>query len=197
MAFICGSLRNKEEDDYDVLWPYPSTSPRKPSRKGLIFGSRRSKNTKNPYSDRGRDKFEALLADLDHKRQEILTQKGSEDVSMVKFVYRSPNEAQPIVVKLRDHRKHDNTSSMESSPKSEHQKDFAFVKEVGDEFEEWKTVKSSIRESMKKIMFDEWRRKLREGWMPSYIFPLFVILILVLLMFSGRSFAILCTSLEA
>ncbi|KAI3491350.1 hypothetical protein L1887_44275 [Cichorium endivia] len=86
---------------------------------------------------------------------------------------------------------------MESSPKSEHQKDFAFVKEVGDEFEEWKTVKSSIRESKKKIMFDEWRRKLREGWKPSYIFPVFVILILVLLMFSGRSFAILCTSLEA
>ncbi|XP_023770923.1 uncharacterized protein LOC111919580 [Lactuca sativa] len=198
MAFICGSPHSQEEDDYDVLWPYPTTSPRKPTRRGLVFGGiRRSKNPTNPYADRGLDKFEALLADLAHKRQEILTQKGSEDVSMVKFVYRSPDEVKPIVVKLGGKSKQDNTSSLESTPEREHQKVDASVKghNDGNESEEGKIVKTLFGDPKKKIMFDPWLRKLGHGWKPSYYFPLFLILILVLLMFTGRSFAILCTSL--
>ncbi|KAL4583374.1 hypothetical protein LXL04_007945 [Taraxacum kok-saghyz] len=190
MAFICGSVNSQEEDDYDVLWPYPSTSPRKPTR------SRRTKNIINRYSDRGLDKFEALLADLDHRRQKIFTQKGSEDVSMVKFVYRSPDDVKPIVVKLRDHRKHQNTSSLQTTPELEHQKDVAFVEgNDGDDFEKGKRLKPLMGESKKKFRFNQWRRKLGEDWKPSYYIPLFVMLVLVLLTFTGRCFAILCTSL--
>ncbi|KAI3726611.1 hypothetical protein L1987_66409 [Smallanthus sonchifolius] len=182
--FICGSFRTQEEDDYDVLWPFPS--PRKPTRsRRQIFGSRRKdKTATNPYSDRGIDKFEALLADLDKKRQKILTQKGAEDVSMVKFIYRGSNEAQPIVVKLR---KYDNISSL-STRESDHQTDVAF-----NEPEEVIT-KPSVDEPDENIRFDQCKRKFAGWWKPSYYLPLFVMLILVLLMFSGRSFTILCTS---
>ncbi|KAI3785408.1 hypothetical protein L1987_44526 [Smallanthus sonchifolius] len=188
MSFICGSFRSPEEDDYDVLWPFPSTSPRKPTRRRQIFGSRRDKNATNPYSDRGLDKFEALLADLDQKRQKILTQKGAEDVSMVKFIYRGSNEVQPIVVKLRDQRKHNNMSPL-STRESDHRKDVAF-NEPKEEI-----TKPSVDEPAEKIRFDQCKRKFAGWWKPWYYLPLFVILILVFLMFSGRSFTILCTSI--
>lgn len=198
MAFICGSFHSQEKDDYDVLCPCDYASPRKPARKRNVFG-RSSKTATNPYSDRGLDKFEALLADLDHKRQKILTQKGSEDVSMVKFIYRTPDEVKPVIVKFQDRRKHVNMSSLESTPEREHKKDVdAFVKgnNGGNGTEEGKREKPFVFESkINKIKFDQWRKKFEEWWKPSYYFPLFVILILVLLMFSGRSFAILCISI--
>ncbi|GJV42975.1 hypothetical protein Tco_1427511 [Tanacetum coccineum] len=197
MSFICGSFRSQgKEDDYDVLCPF--ASPRKSTRRVRVFGSGRSKNTTNPYADRGLDKFEALLADLDKQRQKILIEKGSEDVSMVKFIYTSSNEVKPIVVKIRDHRKRDSTSSFESTPRKEPKEDVTFVKSVnnkGSDCEEGKMVKPSFDESKNdKIVFYPWRRKLEEWWKPSYYFPLFIITILVLLIFFGRSFAILCTS---
>lgn len=202
MAFICGSFHSQEEDDYEVLWPFPSTSSKKPPKRRHIFISRRSKNATNPYADRGLDKFEALLADLDHKRQKILTQKGSEDVSMVKFVYRSPNEeVKPIVIKLRHQRKHDKTSLLQTPESEQHQKEEVALfpdKNGGNEIQEGKRAKPPSvddESKMKKIKCDEWGRKVREWWKPSCYLPLFVMLILVLLMFSGRSFAILCISL--
>ncbi|KAM0032631.1 hypothetical protein Hdeb2414_s0016g00477141 [Helianthus debilis subsp. tardiflorus] len=183
MSFICGCFRSQqEEDDYDVLWP----SPKKPTRRRQIFGSRRDKNTTNPYSDRGLDKFEALLADLDKKRQTILTQKGAEDVSMVKFIFSGTNEVQPIVVKFRDQRKHDDMS-LPSTKELDLPKNLAFIetKSGGNEAEQDNT-KPSV---------DQCKRKFGEWWKPSYYLPLFVILILVFLMFFGRSFTILCTSI--
>nr|XP_043618549.1 uncharacterized protein LOC122590287 [Erigeron canadensis] len=195
MVFFCGSCRSQKEDDLDVLWPCPTTSPRKPTRKKCIFGSRRrqrsTKTTTNPYSNRGLDKFEALLAELDLKRQNIFIQKGSEDVSMVKFIYESKNEVKPIIVRLRDQRKHDYSSSTDSVTDFEYHKDVGFVKEIEEALE----TKPSIDECIKKIRFDEWNRKIGEWWKPSYSLPLFVIIILVLLLFFGRSFAILCTSI--
>ncbi|KAL8230974.1 hypothetical protein R6Q57_000752 [Mikania cordata] len=195
MSFICGSLRSQEEeDDYDVLWPF---SPRKPTKRRKIFGSRRDKTATNPYSDRGLDKFEALLAELDQKRQKILTQKGSEDVSMVKFIYKGQNEIQPIVVKLRDQRKHDIMSSLSTREFDHDQKDVAFVKgknntvnEADEEF-----MKPSVDDLAEKIRFEQFVRNFAGWWKPGHYLPLFVILILMCLMFFGRSFAILCTSL--
>ncbi|KAI3758765.1 hypothetical protein L6452_06337 [Arctium lappa] len=204
MAFICGSFHSQgEEDDYEVLWPFPSTSPKKTLKRRHIFGNRSSKNATNPYADRGLDKFEALLADLDHKRQKILTQKGSEDVSMVKFVYRSPNEeVKPIIIKLRHQRKHHKTSLLQTPESEQHQKEeiALFPDKNGDnEIQEGKRAKpasvDNYESKMKKIKCDEWGRMVREWWKPSCYLPLFVMLILVLLMFSGRSFAILCISL--
>ncbi|KVI06708.1 hypothetical protein Ccrd_014937 [Cynara cardunculus var. scolymus] len=199
MAFICGSFhRQDQEDAYEVLWPFPSTSP----KRRHVFSCRTSKNSTNPYADRGLDKFEALLSDLDHKRQKILTQKGSEDVSMVKFVYRSPHEeVTPIVIKLRHQRKHNKTSLSQTQEPKQHQKDVAFApdKYGGNGIDEGKRGKPALVDGkskmIKKIKCDEWGRKVREWWKPSCYLALFVILILVLLMFLGRSFAILCTSL--
>lgn len=187
MSFICGSFHSQEQDDYDVLWPFPSNSPRKPTRRRNIFGSRRDKSVTNPYSDRGLDKFEALLADLDKKRQEIFTQKGSEDVSTVKFIFTDQNEVQPIIIKLRDRIKHDNTSLL-SSPEPLDLKDVAFVKETEEDIDKKPLVDHMIK-------LDQCKRKFGEWWKPSYYLALFVILILVLLMFSGRSFATFCTSI--
>ncbi|XP_076889646.1 uncharacterized protein LOC143540486 [Bidens hawaiensis] len=186
MPFICGSFHSQEEDDYDVLWPFPSNSPTKPTRRRNIFGSRRDKSAANPYSDRGLDKFEALLVDLDKKRQEILTQKGSEDVSMVKFISTDQNEVQPIIIKLRDRIKHDSTSLL-SSPEPLDLKHVAFVKETEEDIKKKPLVDM--------IKLDQCKREFGEWWKPSYYLPLFVISILVLLMFSGRSFAILCISI--
>ncbi|KAK9066787.1 hypothetical protein SSX86_014110 [Deinandra increscens subsp. villosa] len=183
MSFICGSFRSQDEDNYDVIWPFSSTSPRKPTRKRKLFGSRRdNKTATNPYSDRGLDKFEALLADLDQRRQKIFTQKGSEDVSMVKFIYRGPNEVQPIVVKLRDQRKQLDNMSVLNTREPDHQKD----------------TKPVVDKPAEKIWIDqcckEHKRRFADWWNPSYYLPLFVIMILVFLMFFGRSVAILCIS---
>ncbi|KAJ9559723.1 hypothetical protein OSB04_004883 [Centaurea solstitialis] len=108
MAFICGSFNNQDqEDDFEVLWPTPS-----PSRKTKThcrfccrLRGKSEDSNKNPYSNRGLEKFEALLADLDDKKQKIFTQKGSQYISFVRFVYSNSNDVKPIIVKLRDPRK--------------------------------------------------------------------------------------------
>ncbi|KAI3761120.1 hypothetical protein L1987_51528 [Smallanthus sonchifolius] len=188
MAFICGSFRSQEEDNnYDVLWPFSSTSTRKSTRRRRIFGSQSNKNATNPYADRGLDKFEALLADLDQKRHKILTEIGADqDVSMVKFIYKSSNEIEPIVIKLQDQTKHHNMSLLSSPEYLDHQKDVSFIKRINNRGNEAEKV------NMKQVVDDTTQK---EWWKPRYYFVLFVILILVLLMFSGRSFAILCVSI--
>ncbi|XP_076888980.1 uncharacterized protein LOC143539587 [Bidens hawaiensis] len=173
-----------------------STSPRKPTRRRHIFGSRSRKNATNAYSDCGLDKFEALVADLDEKRHKILAQKGCEDVSLVKFIYRSSsNEIEPIVIKLLDHRKHHNTSLLHT-PKVDHLMKLSTIKQNndGNEAKEDNTA-PLVNDPRKKIRSDQCKRKIGEWRKSCYYFALFVIMILVLLMFSGRSLVILCTSI--
>ncbi|KAF5780489.1 hypothetical protein HanRHA438_Chr11g0486001 [Helianthus annuus] len=190
MAFICGSFHSQEEDNYDVVWPFSSPSTRKSTRRRHIFGNRRNKIATNPYANCGLDKYEALLAELDQKRQKFLAQKRYEDVSMVKFIYNSTNELEPVVIKLQDEHRiiHHNTSSL-STPEVDHKKDVSFSKAEED------NTKPVVHDHTEKFKLDQSKRKIVEWWKPCYYFPLFVILILVLLMFSGRSFAILCTSI--
>ncbi|XP_071694124.1 uncharacterized protein [Rutidosis leptorrhynchoides] len=185
MAFICGSIAN-EEDDLVASWSYPPTPKKKLSKRRHSFGSRSNKDNKNPYSNRGLDKFEALLADLDGKRQQIYTQKGSEDISLVRFAYSNSNDVKPIVVKIKDHKKQEkveNTKPRSPSPKHE-------VSKVVQP-----TKLPLVDNYNMMISVDQLRKKFSEWWRPWYSLPLFVILILVFLVFFGRSFAILCTSL--
>ncbi|KAI3777358.1 hypothetical protein L1987_47158 [Smallanthus sonchifolius] len=184
------TLSNQEEDNYDVLWPFSSTYTRKPTRRRRIFGSQRNKNATNPYGDRGLDKFEALLADLDQKTQKILTGIGSDQyVSMVKSIYRSSNEIEPIVIKLQDQTKHHNMSSLSTPEYLDHEKDVSFIKRINNRCNEAKEVNTKVvDEPTQKIRSDQCKRKIVEWWKPRYHFALFVILILLL--FSGRSFAI-------
>lgn len=188
MAFICGS-HAKQEDDFEAFWSLPSSPQRKVTRRRNSFCSKSNKDSKNPYSDRGLDKFEALLADLEGKRQKIYTQKGSEDISLVRFVYSNSNHVKPIVVKIKDHKKQEKDHNL----KLENTKTPVLSPEHPVADENKKTV---VVESPKpSISFGQLRRKFGEWWRPWYSLPLFVILILLFLVFFGRSFAILCTSL--
>ncbi|KVH99465.1 uncharacterized protein LOC112514663 [Cynara cardunculus var. scolymus] len=186
MAFICGSSGN-QEDDFEVLWP----SQRKTTRRHS-FCSRSNKDSKNPYSNRGLDKFEALLADLDGKRQKIFTQKGSEDISFVRFVYSNSNDVKPIVVKIKDQRKQDQKLKAENPKTAELSPPHPPNSNKTGGGTRVEGAKPSIDLCKKK---DQWRRKVGDWWKPWFCLPLFVILILVFLVFFGRSFAILCTSL--
>ncbi|KVH98268.1 hypothetical protein Ccrd_023513 [Cynara cardunculus var. scolymus] len=228
MAFICGSFNNHQdqEDDFDVLWP--TTSPSRKTKRHR-FCCRRNKSAadnnkkKNPYSNRGLEKFEALLADLDDKKQKIFTQKGSHYISFVRFVYSNSNDVKPIIVRLRDPRKlkHDRkqnsfketkggTLSLSLPKKLQASTSFnhhrrnseppgaVVTNGMIDAQQDVKPI-PSIDQLAKKIRVDQlkWnmRRKLEEWWMPAYNLPLFVILVLAFLTFFGRSLAIICTSI--
>lgn len=55
------------------------------------------KNGKNPYADLGREKFSALLKELEEKKQEIISQISPEEVPLVRFSSSGDN-LKPIVV---------------------------------------------------------------------------------------------------
>ncbi|WCJ35558.1 ZCF37 [Euphorbia peplus] len=188
--FICGSFQNQELEEEDQA--SPCTTPTRKSRKS-------SKDNKNPYSTRGLDKFSALLAELEEKRQKIYSQVGSDDISFVRFVYSSSNDCVPVIVKVKDHSK---------SPLRDHQhvtKEKTLCQVVKEKTscqspEKPKSPKQETRlmelddkkilKEKKKVYFklNKWRR-------PSFYMPIFMILILIFLAFFGRSVAILCTSI--
>lgn len=174
---ICGSFHPREqEDDEDGIeaWRYSPSSTRK-SRK---LCSCRSKDSKNPYADRGLDKFTALLADLDVKRQKIYTQKGSENISFIRFAYSNSNDCKPIVVKVRNKQMSRTTTNVDQESGDKNPIDSPINKK-----EDRKKIGSTCD-----MKVEDWR------W-PSYYLPVIMILILLVLAFFGRSFAILCTSI--
>ncbi|XP_076902910.1 uncharacterized protein LOC143557811 [Bidens hawaiensis] len=185
MSFICRS-GIQEDLSFDDLCILPTTPQRKITRRRHSFCSRSNKDNTNPYSNRGLDKFEALLADLDGKRQKIYTQKGSEDISLVRFVYTNANDVKPIVVKIKDQRKQEKDQKRTPVSTPEHP--------VGGGDTVVQLAKPPVVRK-NGVEFGQLRRKLGEWWRPWYCLPLFVILILVFLVFFGRSFAILCTSI--
>ncbi|KAJ0930087.1 hypothetical protein HanPSC8_Chr04g0145241 [Helianthus annuus] len=221
MSFICGSFNSQEEDDFEVLWPSPLTPSRK-TRRNRFCCRRNKDDNKNPYSNRGLDKFEALLAELDDKKRKIFTQKGSQYISFVRFVYSNSNDVKPIIVRFRDPMKHDHkdhhkqnnikdTRRTTSLPKLQvstldHHKNSEPPGDVNNvtnspkiRTKEAQHEKSSIDKVTKKIRVDQWKmnlkRKLGEWWMPSYNLPFLVILVMLFLTFFGRSLAIICTSI--
>ncbi|EEF52277.1 uncharacterized protein LOC8265292 [Ricinus communis] len=189
---ICGSFNHQqEEDDRDSLSSNsPCSTPRK-SRKS-------NKDSKNPYSTRGLDKFSALLAELEEKRQKIYSQVGSQDISFVRFVYSSSNEVVPIVVKLKDQNKAKDeikdkprtSSASETSDKLPVEASTAADDQQTNEQPRVQIDKKT--EDKKKVT---WNLKLNKWRRPSFYMPIFIILILLFLAFFGRSVAILCTSI--
>ncbi|XP_076957785.1 uncharacterized protein LOC143633349 [Bidens hawaiensis] len=185
MSFMCGFSGNQGDDLEDLC--ILQAPDKKLTRKRHSFG-----RSKNPYSNRGLDKFEALLADLDGKRQMMYTKKGSEDISLVRFTYSKSNDVVPIVVKVKDPRKQDKDHNNKveniktpllSSPKHPVMAD-ALVQPP---------AKPPVSGNKSVGIFDHLRGKFGEWWRPGYSLPVFVVLIMVFLVFFGRSFEIFCT----
>ncbi|CAK9155433.1 unnamed protein product [Ilex paraguariensis] len=196
--FICGSFQDQEED----LEPYSFwSSPKKSSPCSTPKGSRKtglcskSKVSKNPYANRGLDKFSELLAELEDKRQKIYTQKGSEKISFVRFVYSNSNDIKPIVVKLKDRKqekpKDQNLNNVSEAP----EKIQVESSEAVSESQQQPPRKQSEEKIKKKKKFTWNIMKMKDLRRPSYYLPVVIIFILLILAVFGRSFAILCTSI--
>lgn len=201
---ICGSFQDKEEeDDFELL--RSCSQAKKPSRKPTrwhSFGGRNKDNNKNPYAGRGLDKFSALLAELDSKRQKIYTQKGSEDISLLGFVYSNSDDYKPIVVRLK--RQPDKTTKLEKREENKSKTELAtdnykvaMIEQPKGDDAKPSRIESEIKTRRKNISLAwdrviKWKNLRRR---PGYYVPVIIILILVLLAIFGRSFAILCTTL--
>ncbi|CAL5332538.1 unnamed protein product [Camellia sinensis] len=198
--FICGSgnFHNHQEDEDDEPCS-PCSTPRK-SRKSRLCKCNRSRDDKNPYANRGLDKFSALVAELEDKRQRLFTQMGSEDISFVRFEYSNSNDCKPIVVKHRgkkqekinrivvvDSKKDESmTHNSKASSISPNEVQQPRNESLGDD-------RKTEKKKMKKR--DSENMKVLDLWRPYDYLMAIVILILLLLAVFGKSFAILCTSL--
>ncbi|XP_009796021.1 uncharacterized protein [Nicotiana sylvestris] len=179
--FICGSFHHQDEDDMENL--SPCSTPKR-SKKNL--SRTRSSNKNNPYSDRGLDKFSALLADLEDKKQRIYSQIGPDDISFVRFVFSNSNDVKPIVVKLKD--KKQTTNDHDSKQTTE-----KIQSQATDETNEGKELQVDSKRRLKRSI--SWKFKLENLKKPLFYLPMTIILILVFLAIYGRSFAIMCTSI--
>ncbi|KAL3505115.1 hypothetical protein ACH5RR_034956 [Cinchona calisaya] len=186
--FACGNFSNQEEDDLIDELLSPCTTPKR---------SRKRSDSKNPYSTRGLDKFSALLAELEDKKQKIYTQKGSEDISFVRFVYSNSNDWKPIVVKTKDRKPErnnhvDNVKDKKMTHNSQVQDKHTI--EASNVVNEIRQQKEELSRRSKKTSI-KWGFKLKNLRHPCFYLPIMMVLILLFLAMYGRSFAILCTSL--
>ncbi|XP_008452646.2 uncharacterized protein LOC103493605 [Cucumis melo] len=152
---------------------HESVSPNSTPQKSRNGHKTHNKDKKNPYSDRGLDKFSALLTDLDEKRKKIYSQTDPEEIVMVRFAYKNSDECVPVVVKQKDKKEEKNTSDSEATAikKPKHSKESTTNKN-----------NNLVR-----------ARNLRRLNKPSYYIAAVVILVLFLLSIFGRSVTILCT----
>ncbi|XVF42678.1 hypothetical protein PTKIN_Ptkin01aG0383900 [Pterospermum kingtungense] len=170
--FLCGAFHHQEDDD--ELGHSQVSTPRK---------SRGKKDTKNPYSTRGLDQFSALLAELEEKKQQIYSRMGSQGV--VRFVYKNSNECVPIVIKLKD---------KEEEKNKDHELDqLRYVSQARDKLPTPSESDKKTEKTTKKKKCFSWNAKLQNLRRPSCYIPAVIILILLFLVFFGRSFAIICT----
>ncbi|KAK1274992.1 hypothetical protein QJS04_geneDACA001717 [Acorus gramineus] len=194
---FCGgaSLTHMDEDD---LWG-PST----PRGGG---GSRRKQINKNPYSARGLDKFEKVLAELEARREKIVSQTGSQGpVPEIRFVYSNSQEWVPIIVrqppppppqpnkKLQEELLMKAANPIPTSlPNQKNEESMVAVPVTLDDNnnKKKKIMKKSLSMSERGGIVENMLR-----WRFSYYWPVVMILILLCLVMSGRTFAIFCTSI--
>ncbi|GMI89678.1 hypothetical protein like AT1G59590 [Hibiscus trionum] len=179
--FICGTFDPEDEDG------------RRKSRRNSF---RKSKSSKNPYSDLGLDKFSALLAELEEKKQKIYSQTGAEDISLVRFRYKNLTDIVPIVVKLKDEKEEEKRKSVDSDSSST--KDHHPVTKVIDKHQiqnlvQGKQVMKKISSGLQSQRSFSWNLELHQWRRPSYYVPAILVSILLLLVFFGRSVSILFT----
>ncbi|KAF7139337.1 hypothetical protein RHSIM_Rhsim07G0219700 [Rhododendron simsii] len=174
---ICGSgsfQRQLEEDDL-----VHAGSPRKPK-----------KGSKNPFADRGLEKFSALLAELEDKKKQIYTQLGSEEIAFIRFDYSKSNCCKPIVVKVKEREKdHRQQQDKDDTPAE-------INNSAAVQVQESRTDQPGNKKVNDQKGHRSWDFLKREMWRkPSYYLPAVMIMILLFVVLFGRSFAILCTSI--
>ncbi|KAK4352197.1 hypothetical protein RND71_027715 [Anisodus tanguticus] len=179
--FICGSFHHQVEDDMEIL--SPCSTPKR-SKKNL--SRTRSSNKNNPYSDRGLDKFSALLADLEDKKQRIYSQIGPDDISFVRFVFSNSNDVKPIVVKLKDKKPLANDLEKKQTVEKTESPKKNWIREVDKDHQERKVESKGV--TWNHLKWENLKR-------PMLYLPVTIILILIFLAIYGRSFAIMCTSI--
>ncbi|XP_039120880.1 uncharacterized protein LOC120257493 [Dioscorea cayenensis subsp. rotundata] len=134
------------------------------------------KKNKNPYSQRGLDKFSAVMAELEAKKEKIMAKSGSKDTAMVKFMYSNSNDWVPIIIKLKDDKKKPLTKiSVPESPPSP-------VKEQPEVV----PVPEKCKVAEKRCSLGRWR---------YHYWSMVMVLILFSLVLFGKVFAICCTSI--
>ncbi|KAJ0237614.1 ZCF37 [Hirschfeldia incana] len=144
---------------------------------------RTRKESKNPYSNRGLDKFSALLSELDEKRQSIYANRlDSDGPPLVRFVFKSSGECVPVMIKTKKVTKKkvdglEDDLKIKTESKTKEAKE---IKETGSETTEQKQ-RCVLNENLKKIS------------RPNRFLPMTVILVLIFLVFFGRTVSIMCT----
>ncbi|KAL0794608.1 hypothetical protein Bca101_065985 [Brassica carinata] len=144
---------------------------------------RSRKESNNPYSNRGLDKFSALLSELDEKRQSIYANRlDSDGPPLVRFVFKSSGECVPVMIKTKkvtkkkvDGQKGDLKIKTESKTK---------------EAKEIKETESETTERKQRCVLNENLKKISR---PKRFLPVTVILVLVFLVLFGRTVSIMCT----
>ncbi|XP_073051731.1 uncharacterized protein [Primulina eburnea] len=191
--FICGSGSFGHEDENE-RYTSPCSTPKRSKRNTNFCRIGKDNSNKNPYADRGLDKFNALLAELDDQKQKIYTQVGSDEISFVRFVY--PNDSdkvKPIVVKAKERNQEKiNTQDLVKNQKGNipvTNPAVPAVLQVQDKIGSAEIPGKEAKRSSKTSFSLE---KLRH---PYYYLPLILMLIILFLVVYGRSFAILCTSI--
>lgn len=201
--FICGSASFSHQDEDDrVISSYPA--PKRTTKKSLSF-CRIGKNytTKNPYANRGLDKFYALLSELDEKRQMIYARMGSEAISFVQFVYsKDSDQIKPIVVRVKERKEEANPTNLAKKPvistvnnpgiRRSHS---AIGSEKVRQEKNIQVPDEKLTQKMKSCLTCSESFKVENLRQPCCSFPMMVVLILLCLAIFGRSFAISCASI--
>ncbi|XP_038718151.1 uncharacterized protein LOC120011158 [Tripterygium wilfordii] len=205
----CGSGNFPQEEREEKPWSSLPSTPRKtisPQRSFCNKSRNNNKDSKNPYSICGLDKFSALLAELEEKRQRIYSQVDPKDVSFVRFVYSNDNDCIPIVVKLKEKQ---TETEKDKKKKPNKNREAKHDSEIPDQKVRTEPIITTAVEEIKQSKLEpkemeqrrlKWRLwstapRLQKWRHPCYYLPVAIILILLLLALFGRSFAILCTSL--
>ncbi|CAH9144912.1 unnamed protein product [Cuscuta epithymum] len=188
-----------DEDEVDDLSPCPST---KRSSKMAALN--------NPYSNRGLDKFSALLVDLHVMKQKIYTRMGSEQISFIRFAFSSSNRVKPIIVKTKKKNKKPVIVPIVKKSKNNKKKhaicgdcsakaESATYKDSSEKRTVQSTVVRSTKSNQVRETGDSEKKMLSRGFTwkmkPMLYLPVAIMLILVFLAVYGRTLAIMCVSI--
>ncbi|OVA05878.1 hypothetical protein BVC80_1701g9 [Macleaya cordata] len=198
--FICGSGNFRHEDqEKDDSW-ISSSSPKRSSSRRNICSCKKNRKKKNPFSNRGLDKYATVLADLEGKRQKIIDQMGTQEISLIRFCFSKSKGWVPIVIKFRNQNqykpKHVGSKyeqvMQNLEPKLQDKSNKIELSSVPRETEPAKGILGSEGRT-KKSLLD--RSVNSSRCRVPYYWGMVIILILLCLAIYGRSFAIICNTI--